>query len=415
MDVIMLEEFRAYLIHKARIKEKYIPFYIKWVSDCYAFFDLPSDHPLSNDQKEEFLKHISKRQEEWQVNQADYAIRLYSFFLNRELKSPSNTSKGLEAEWKEVEEETRKALRLRHRSLSTEKTYLIWLRHFKQFAGTKLIKELSGRDLQDFLTHLAVEKKVSSATQNQALNAIVFVYRNVFGKEIENLLDAVRVKHKRRLPVVLSVKEVEQIFDNMNGLHRLIAMVIYGGGLRLTECLRLRIKDLDLEQNMLIIRGGKGDEDRRTVLADRLKDDLIQHLTYVRTIYDQDRKEKLNGVALPGALDKKYPNAGKEWGWFWLFPSRTLSLDPRSNILRRHHAHPASLQRDFKNAVRKAGITKQASIHTLRHSFATHLLEKGHDIRTIQELLGHKFIQTTMIYTHVAKKNILGVRSPLDK
>jgi integron integrase len=410
----MFEEFRGYLTHKARIKDKYIPYYLKWVSDCYSYFNQPPEDPLSNDQRQEFLKHISKKHEEWQVNQADYALRLYSFFLNRELKGSSEDSTGLEGNWKELEEETRKALRLRHRSLSTEKNYLIWLRHFQRFAGAKLPKELGGTDLQDFLSYLAVEKKVSSATQNQALNAIVFVYRNALGKDIENLLDAVRAKHKRRLPVVLTIKEVEQIFDHINGVHRLMAMLIYGGGLRLTECLRLRIKDLDLEQNMLIIRGGKGDEDRRTVLPDRLKDDLIQHLTSVRKIYDQDRKERLNGVALPGALEKKYPNAGKEWRWFWLFPSRTLSVDPRTRIVRRHHVHPASLQREFKIAVHKAGITKQASIHILRHSFATHLLEKGYDIRTIQELLGHKFLQTTMIYTHVAKKNILGVRSPLD-
>jgi integron integrase len=410
----MFEQFRTYLTDKARVKDKYIPYYLKWVSDCYSFFNQPPENPLSNDQKQEFLKHISKRQEEWQVNQADYALRLYSFFLNRELKDSLEDSRSSEEKWKELLEETRKALRLRHRALTTEKNYLIWLRHFQRFAGPKQPKELGGTDLQDFLTHLAVEKRVSSSTQNQALNAIVFVYRNVLGKDIENLLGAVRAKHKRRLPVVLTLKEIEQIFDHMNGIHRLMAMLIYGGGLRLTECLRLRIKDLDLEQNMLIIRAGKGDEDRRTVLPERLKDNLIQHLASIRTIYDQDRKEKQNGVALPGALEKKYPNAGKEWGWFWLFPSGTLSLDPRTGIVRRHHIHPASLQREFKNALQKAGITKQASVHTLRHSFATHLLEKGYDIRTIQELLGHKFLQTTMIYTHVAKKNVLGVRSPLD-
>jgi integron integrase len=412
---MMLEQFRTYLTDKAQVKDKYIPYYLKWVSDCYSFFNQPPENPLSNDQKQEFLKHISKRQEEWQVNQADYALRLYSFFLNRGLKESSEDSGSSEEEWKALLEETRKALRLRHRSLTTEKNYLIWLRHFQRFMGPKLPKELGGRDLQDFLTHLAVEKKVSSSTQNQALNAIVFVYRHVLGKDIENLLDAVRARHKRRLPVVLTPKEVEQIFDHMNGVHRLMAMLIYGGGLRLTECLRLRVKDLDLEQNMVIIRGGKGDEDRRTMLPERLKDNLIQHLNSIRAIYDQDRKEKQNGVALPGALEKKYPNAGKEWGWFWLFPSRTLSLDPRTHMVRRHHIHPASLQKEFKNAVYKAGITKQASVHVLRHSFATHLLEKGYDIRTIQELLGHKFLQTTMIYTHVAKKNILGVRSPLDK
>jgi integron integrase len=194
-----------------------------------------------------------------------------------------------------------------------------------------------------------------------------------------------------------------------------MAMLIYGCGLRLHECLVLRIKDIDLEQNTVIVRSGKGDKDRRTLLPQALKDDLIRHIAEVRSLYDQDRKQDLNGVWLPGALDKKYPNAGKEWGWFWLFPSKSLSVDPRSLSVRRHHVHPASLQKAFKVALGKAGIAKQASVHTLRHSFATHLLENGYDIRTIQELLGHRNLQTTMIYTHVASKNILGVRSPLDK
>lgn len=190
-------------------------------------------------------------------------------------------------------------------------------------------------------------------------------------------------------------------------------MLIYGCGLRLQECLRLRIKDIDLEQGMVIVRSGKGDKDRRTVLPETLKDGLIHHLSEMKSLYDQDRKENLSGVWLPGALDKKYPNAGKEWGWYWFFPSRSLSVDPRNLVVRRHHVHPASLQKAFRAAVGKAGVAKQASVHTLRHSFATHLLEKGYDIRTIQELLGHRNLQTT-IYTHVAKKNVLGVKSPLD-
>ena len=192
-------------------------------------------------------------------------------------------------------------------------------------------------------------------------------------------------------------------------------MLIYGAGLRLQECLQLRVKDIDLEQSALIIRSGKGDKDRRTVLPEALKNDLIHHFSEIRSFYDQDRKNGIAGVWLPGALERKYPNAGKEWGWFWLFPAKSLSVDPRSNTVRRHHVHPAALQKAFKTAVMKAGITKQASVHTLRHSFATHLLEKGYDIRTIQELLGHRNLQTTMIYTHVASKNVLGVRSPLDR
>jgi integron integrase len=192
-------------------------------------------------------------------------------------------------------------------------------------------------------------------------------------------------------------------------------MLTYGCGLRVTECASLRIKDIDLERGILIVRATKGDKDRRTVLPERLKDPLIQHMAATRLIFDNDRKQNLPGVFLPGALEKKYPKADKEWGWFWVFPSASLSIDPRSLIVRRHHMHPASLQRAFREAVAQSGIYKQVSVHTLRHSFATHLLENGYDIRTIQELLGHRNLQTTMIYTHVASKNILGVRSPLDK
>jgi len=358
---------------------------------------------------------MAKRHEDWQVKQADTALRLYDYFLSGVISPMTGKPSSNQEIWRLLEERMRDALRLRHRSLSTEKTYLIWLRGFGGFVGQKQPEELSGRDLQDYLSHLAVERRVSSSTQNQALNAIVFLFRHVLDKTIDQELSAVRAKQRRHLPVVLTIKEIESIFDQLSGTLKLMAMVIYGGGLRLQECLQVRIKDIDIEQNMIIVRSGKGDKDRRTVLPEILKDDLIRHLSEIRSIYDQDRKDKIEGVWLPGALEKKYPNAGKEWGWFWLFPSRSLSIDPRSNIIRRHHLHPGLLQKAFKAAVGKAGITKQASVHTLRHSFATHLLESGYDIRTIQELLGHQRLQTTMIYTHVASKNVLGVRSPLDK
>lgn len=411
----MLEQFRNYLIKTVHIKTKHVPYYIKWVSDCYTFLENQIIHTLNTDQKQHFLKHLSKKHEDWQVKQADYALRLYNFFISRQQQGGSGPPLNSEEEWGSFEEKTHKAIRLRHRSMNTEKTYLSWLRQFHGFVGEKLPQDLEGKDLQDFLTHLAVERKVAPATQNQALNAIVFVYRHVLEKNIENLLNAVRARYKRRLPVVLTVKEVEMIFDNMSGIHRLMAMLIYGCGLCLIECLRLRVKDVDIEQSIVIVRAGKGDQDRRTVLPETLKDNLIKHMASVRLLYDQDRSQNLNGVALPGALEKKYPNAGKEWGWFWLFPSKSLSVDPYTHKVRRHHIHSASLQRVFKDAVIKAGITKTATVHSLRHSFATHLLENGYDIRTIQELLGHRHLQTTMVYTHVAAKNILGVRSPLDK
>ncbi len=410
----MLKDFEAFLNKKGSLKPQYIPYYLKWVSDCYHFLNQPFSTRLNSDQKKQFLSDMGKKYEEWQVNQADTALRLYDYFLSKNISPTGEISIHKEA-WEQLEDKMRNALRLRHRSLSTEKTYLIWLRSFKAFVGEKQPDQLMGRDLQDFLSHLAVEKKVSSSTQNQALNAIVFFYRHVLDRNIDQELSAVRAKQRRHLPVVLTMKEVQNIFDQMSGTSKLMAMLIYGGGLRLQECLQLRVKDVDFEQSILVVRSGKGDKDRRTILPESLKNDLIYHLGEIKSLYDQDRKNDIAGVWLPGALEKKYPNAGKEWGWFWLFPSKSLSIDPRGNIVRRHHVHPALLQKAFKVAVGKAGITKPASVHTLRHSFATHLLERGYDIRTIQELLGHRNLQTTMIYTHVASKNILGVISPLDK
>lgn len=411
----MLDNFNDYLIHKASVKANYVPYYLKWVADCYSFLNVPESTRLESNQKNQYLSHLAKSYEDWQVNQADTALRLYDYFLSQGADQSSAETHSLGRDWKALEAKMQEALRLRHMSYSTEKTYLVWLRGFRAFVKEKDPAVLEGRDLQDYLSHLAVERKVSASTQNQALNAIVFLFRHVLGKSIDNELSAVRARQRRRLPVVLTPEEIRRIFQHITEVHRLMAKLIYGGGLRLMECLKLRIKDIDLERNMVIVRAGKGDKDRRTILPETLKDDLIRHISEVRAFYDKDRTDNIGGVWLPDALERKYPNAGKEWAWFWIFPSRSLSVDPRTLLVRRHHIHQASLQKAFHDAARKAGIAKQASVHTLRHSFATHLLENGYDIRTIQELLGHKNLQTTMIYTHVATKNILGVRSPLDK
>lgn len=410
----MTRGFEDFLRKKGNMNPRYIPYYSKWVSDCYKFLGQPLSTRLNSDQKRLFLSEMAKKYEDWQVNQADTALRLYDYFLSQSESSIRGNTLLDKEGWQPLEEKMREALKLRHRSLSTEKTYLLWLRNFKNFVGYKDPCQLEGRDLQDFLSKLAIEKKVAPSTQNQALNAIVFFYRHVLNKNIEKELSLVRAKQKRRLPVVLTLREIQNIFEHMSGVTRLMAQIIYGAGLRLKECLQLRIKDIDLETGVIIVRSGKGDKERRTILPESLKDPLIKHISDIRPLYEKDRQNGIPGVWLPDALDRKYPNAGKEWGWFWLFPSKTLSVDPRKNTIRRHHVHQASLQKAFKLAAAKAGITKQASIHSLRHSFATHLLEKGYDIRTIQELLGHRNLQTTMIYTHIAKKNILGVRSPLD-
>lgn len=410
----MLSAFKNNLIKKALVQDRYIPYYLKWVSDCYSFLDKSDSNTLSAEEKSRFIKHLAKTNEDWQVNQADNALRLYDYFLST--NNEISLKKADAGRWETLEVKSKKALRVRQRSYSTEKTYLTWLHTFRKFLNDKDPSDLESADIQSFLSYLAVERKVSASTQNQALNALIFIYRHALEKVPgDKELRAVRAVQKRRLPVVLTVREVHAVFDNLMGLHRLMAMLIYGCGLRLQECISLRIKDVDLEQNMIIVRSGKGDKDRRTVLPESLKDDLIRHIGETHALYEQDRKRDISGVHLPGALEKKYPNAGKEWGWFWLFPSKSLSVDPRTVTVRRHHVHPQSLQKAFKAAVIKTGITKQASVHTLRHSFATHLLESGYDIRTIQELLGHRNLQTTMIYTHVATKNILGVKSPLDE
>ena len=418
MGIFMLGEFEKYLVRKATLNDKHIPFYVKWVSHCYSYLEQPDNCILSSDQIQDYLHHISRTREDWQVKQAETALRLYGYYLSSAVTESTATTgantPGNRNLWTAIEKNTRAALRLRHRSYSTEKTYISWLWAFCDHVSEKTPSDLSVADMQNFISSLAVERRVSQSTQNQALNALIFLYRHVLGKEPGPAeIRSVRALPKQRLPVVLTAREIQSIFECLAGTHRLMAMLIYGCGLRIKECMHLRIKDIDLERDIVTV-WGKGDKNRMTVLPASGKNDLISHIKEIRPLYDHDREKNFNGVYLPNALEKKYPNAGKEWAWFWLFPAQTLSVDPDAHIVRRHYAHPSSLQKAFKEAVSKAGVTKQASVHTLRHSFATHLLEKGYDIRTIQELLGHEDLQTTMIYTHVAKKNVLGVKSPLD-
>jgi integron integrase len=308
-----------------------------------------------------------------------------------------------------------RVLRVQHLSLRTERSYLGWPRRFYAFTRGKAPADLSAHDVEQFVSHLAVQGKVAASTQNQAFSALLFFFRHALKRDLGNLGETVRARYRRRLPVVLSRQEVRQVLALMPTPYGLMARMTYGCGLRLQECLELRIKDVDFEQHLLTVRSGKGDKDRRTVLPDSLRAEWTEHIERVRDLYERDRADDHPGVYLPSALERKYPNAGKEWAWFWAFPAPTVSIDPRSRIVRRHFQHPSALQKQFKTAIAKAGVAKPATIHCLRHSFATHLLEDGYDIRTVQELLGHKNVQTTMIYTHVAIKNRLGVRSPLDK
>jgi len=317
----------------------------------------------------------------------------------------------------EIIQETKRLIRLKHYSYSTERTYLQWIERFLEYArqtAKKAITETNASDFKNFLSHLALAQRVSASTQNQAFNAILFFFRYVLGKEIGNLADTVRAKRGQKLPVVFSVEEVKRLLACMNGKDLLIAGLLYGAGLRLMELARLRVKDVDMDLNTLTVRSGKGDKDRTTILPATVKDQLKNHLIEVKSLYESDLSRGYGEVPLPDALSRKYPNAGKEWAWQYVFPSAALSVDPRSGKVRRHHISPSSIQKVVADAVRKAGIPKHASVHTLRHSFATHLLMNGVNIREVQELLGHKNVETTMIYTHVLRDMSKAPKSPLD-
>ncbi|MHB8791345.1 MAG: integron integrase [Desulfobulbaceae bacterium] len=396
--------------------EKKLSFYLHWVSSFISYCHKEDCSPADNSRILSFLNLLAKSKEDWQVNQAREALRLYHYYLAQKTQreSPPGADTDSDAAWRAVAQHMKEALRLRHRAVSTEKTYMKWLRSFYTFVEGKHPVDIDSQDVKNFMSYLAVSRNVSASTQNQAFNAMLFLFRNVLDRQLSDISETVRAKKRRRLPVVLKKNEINAILEHLPPLHRLMARLIYGCGLRVQECLSLRIKDLDFEQGCLTVRSGKGDKDRITVLPESLKNDLQEQILRARELFEHDRKHGAKGVCLPDALERKYPNAGKEWSWFWVFPAHTHSIDPRSEIHRRHHIHVTSLQRGFKQAVRAAGVISTASVHSLRHSFATHLLERGHDIRTIQELLGHSSLQTTMIYTHVAGKNILGVTSPLD-
>lgn len=313
-------------------------------------------------------------------------------------------------------EQVRNVLRVRRYALRTERAYCDWIRRYVKFHDMKSREDLAGgtRKVEEFLTDLAVVQNVAPSTQNQALNALLFLYGQVLEQPLEGKIDAVRARRLPRVPMVLTVEEARQVIGLMNGAPQLVVKLLYGSGLRQMEALRLRVQDVDFGRLQVVVRSGKGNKDRCTTLATSLAGPLQEHLERTRHQFATDRAAGLAGVWLPFALDRKYPNAGVDWGWQWMFPSRSVSSDPRTGIRRRHHLDPGTVDKAIQVAVGKAGLAKRVTSHTFRHSFATHLLQRGQDIRTIQELLGHNDVSTTMIYTHVLQQGGLGVKSPLD-
>lgn len=332
------------------------------------------------------------------------------------LKEHAHSERALLATQKfKLLDQVRAAIRLRHYSIRTEDTYVHWIKRFILFLENRHSRDQGEHAVAGFLTALAVEHNVSAATQNQALNALVFLYRYVLKRELGSLENIVRAKQPRRLPVVLRKHEVRALFEALEGAHWIMGHLLYGAGLRLLECLRLRVKDIDFSANQITVREGKGNKDRITMLPLAVKAPLAAYLAEVRELHQHDLACGLGSVYLPYALHRKYPNAPKEWGWQWVFPAAHISRDPRSGVYGRHHLHESVLRRAVHAAARQAGIFKPVGCHTLRHSFATHLLEDGYDIRTIQELLGHRDVSTTMIYTHVLNRGGKGVTSPSDR
>jgi len=308
----------------------------------------------------------------------------------------------------------RTEIRRRNYSYRTEQAYTTWIVRFVKFHNTRHPKEMGEDEIVEYLNYLAVKRQVSASTQNQALCAILFLYKHILDQPIEGALDFQRAQTPKKLPVVLTPKEVRKVLDQLSGTTQLIAEILYGAGLRISECLRLRVLDLDFEYNQIQVRSGKGRKDRITIMPQMAKQKLREQVKRVKALHRRDTKGGYGETLLPKALSKKYPNAAAKFKWAYLFPSPILGTDPRSGLVHRHHVSDTTVQRKVSQAVKKSNVQKHATCHTLRHSFATHLLENGYDIRTVQELLGHKNVKTTMIYTHVIKNKGSVIKSPLD-
>ena len=403
------KSFESFLNETKLCKKHHIKHYLRWVKDFLSHCDNKREN-LDQSHINTYLKSLESYCEEWQIKQAAQAIQIYCInylkgLYGIEIKSSVNLNlleEGLPV-WLEINNELIKQIRILHYSYNTEKTYLSWIKRFAEYLAYKSPSELSSDDVKNYLTYLAINQKVAASTQNQAFNAILFLYRRILLTDLDDISDTVRAKKSSRLPVVLSIKEIQLLLDNLDGLALLLAELIYGTGLRKSECLKLRVKDIDFDNEKICIIAGKGDKDRITFLPRKLHDRLKEQIKFVCELHRKDLAQGYGRVQLPMALTRKYPNAATELKWQWLFPADTISKDPRSDFIGRWHINENFIQNNIKSAIQKSGIQKRVTVHTLRHSFATHLLEAGTDIRTIQKLLGHNSLETTMVYTHIAK------------
>ena len=425
MQELDLTPVSQFIEQRNLVPEKYRRFYMHWIRR-FLLTPAANNPALSKDDcLRVYVQELSqdRKIKDWQVDQAERAVKLYLFtYLSAanggaeaageadagNAQSISATSTGKELA------QMRELLRLRHYSYRTEQTYLDWCRRYFAYAAEHRLPSERTETVRAYLSHLAISKNVAASTQNQAFNALLFLFRGVYEKELGDVSKTVRAKRGQKLPVVLTRDEVRRLFECASGKHRLMLQIIYGGGLRLSELTRLRVKDIDFENQLLYVRSGKGDKDRTTLLAATVVEPLKEHLEEVRELHESDLAAGGGEVHLPDALSRKYPNAPREWSWQYVFPSGNLSRDPRSGKVRRHHISDKTVQHAMRKCIREAEIHKHASVHTLRHSFATHLLMDHVNIRQVQEYLGHKNLETTMIYTHVVKELSPKARSPLD-
>jgi integron integrase len=403
-----MAEFLSFLSLQ-RIRDNKLKYYESWVVNFSKYCQDFGRDPWGPESLNLYKTTLESKVETWQVEQALDAVKLYLHW--RRSLNPADDAAFNKNKINFYQNETRRVLRLQGKAYNTERSYLYYINSFIDYHKKDTFES---QDIVDYLSHIVVVNKVSKSTQNSALNALVFFYKHVLQIEVGDLSQSLRSVKKQRLPVFYSKEEIKLIFSHLDGTALLMAKIIYGGGLRHSEAYRLRIKDIDFGTNQLRILGAKGDKDRLTVLPGNLVEPLQNHLGETKRLFETDRASGLAGVYLPNALDKKYPNAGKEWNWFWVFPSKNISLDPRSGLHRRHHIEKYFLSNALKATFQKAQITKACKVHSLRHSFATHLLENGYDIRTLQTILGHNDIRTTEIYTHTMKLNKNNVRSPLE-
>ncbi len=419
--------FGEYLLGSNIVVQEKEKFFVMWVR---RFFKERSQWPryLWSEQLTQYVEMLESdpKIERWQVQQAEQAVQLY--FVNFLGKNSGQESEKTLVDVSpdgffrpsDALHAFTNVMRLKNYAYRTEETYLSWCKRLFRYAsevqgvtdGSPI--KITPDIIRDFLTRLAVQGRVAASTQNQAFSALLTFCRLVLRMDLESFKDTVRSKQGKRLPVVFSIEEVNRLLPHFGGTIGLMLRLIYGGGLRLTECLRLRVQDLDFDQGLVFVRAGKGDKDRTTLLAGAVYEELDTHLKRVKDLHQSDLAQGHGAVYLPNALERKYSNAKKEWGWQFVFPSAKLSVDPRSQVIRRHHVSSSAVQRGMKNSLKAAGIEKHASVHTLRHSFATHLLLNGVDLRQIQDYLGHAKVETTMVYTHVVKDLRNPAVSPLD-